>query len=134
MTERTPRSAWQKKIDELDEKFSYRLGIVERISLDRSARHGAGREPQTFTGYRPMHFASGLRYRGTLRRLLQLRPTLTKVGGAGRYTGKERRHLRVHGQRLIHHIAKHLPEHRAFGVNIRQLGRLTGAGVEIFEG
>ncbi|QKV57453.1 MAG: two-component sensor histidine kinase [Dechloromonas sp.] len=33
---RTPRSAWQKKIDELDEKFSYRLGIVERISLDRS--------------------------------------------------------------------------------------------------
>jgi signal transduction histidine kinase len=33
---RTPRSAWQKKIEELDEKFSYRLGIVERISLDRT--------------------------------------------------------------------------------------------------
>ena len=33
---RTPRSAWEKKIAELDEKFSYRLGIVERISLDRT--------------------------------------------------------------------------------------------------
>ncbi|NJD25168.1 MAG: two-component sensor histidine kinase [Betaproteobacteria bacterium] len=32
---RTPRSAWQKKIADLDEKFSYRLGIVERITLDR---------------------------------------------------------------------------------------------------
>ncbi len=33
---RTPRNAWPKKIKELDEKFSYRLGIVERISLDRT--------------------------------------------------------------------------------------------------
>ncbi len=33
---RTPRNAWPKKILELDEKFSYRLGIVERISLDRT--------------------------------------------------------------------------------------------------
>ena len=33
---RTPRNAWPKKIQELDEKFSYRLGIVERISLDRT--------------------------------------------------------------------------------------------------
>ena len=32
---RTPRSAWSRKIEELDEKFSYRLGIVERITLDR---------------------------------------------------------------------------------------------------
>ena len=32
---RTPRSAWNRKIAELDEKFSYRLGIVERITLDR---------------------------------------------------------------------------------------------------
>ncbi|MGV0950742.1 MAG: ATP-binding protein [Azonexus sp.] len=31
---RTPRSGWTKKIEELDEKFSYRLGIVERITLD----------------------------------------------------------------------------------------------------
>ena len=33
---RQPRSAWPKKIRELDEKFSYKLGIVERISLDRT--------------------------------------------------------------------------------------------------
>ena len=32
---RHPRSQWQKTIKELDEKFSYRLDIVERISLDR---------------------------------------------------------------------------------------------------
>jgi len=31
---RTPRRDWEKKISELDEKFSYRLGIVERITLD----------------------------------------------------------------------------------------------------
>jgi len=30
---RTPRRDWEKKISELDEKFSYRLGIVERITL-----------------------------------------------------------------------------------------------------
>ncbi len=29
-----PRSKWQIKIQEIDEKFSYRLGIVERITLD----------------------------------------------------------------------------------------------------
>lgn len=32
---RHPRSTWPRKIKELDEKFSYNLGIVERISLDR---------------------------------------------------------------------------------------------------
>ena len=32
---RSPRRDWQRKIDDLDEKFSYRLGIVERITLDR---------------------------------------------------------------------------------------------------
>ena len=31
---RTPRREWEKKIKELDDKFSYRLGIVERITLD----------------------------------------------------------------------------------------------------
>ncbi len=33
---RQPRRDWQKKVKELDEKFSYRLGIVERITLDRA--------------------------------------------------------------------------------------------------
>ena len=33
---RTPRRDWQRKIEQLDDKFSYRLGIVERISLDRT--------------------------------------------------------------------------------------------------
>ena len=33
---RYPRRDWQKKILELDEKFSYNLDIVERISLDRT--------------------------------------------------------------------------------------------------
>ncbi|UCV29513.1 ATP-binding protein [Ferribacterium limneticum] len=33
---RHPRREWQKKIKELDEKFSYNLGIVERITLDRT--------------------------------------------------------------------------------------------------
>jgi len=33
---RQPRREWQKKIKDLDEKFSYRLGIVERITLDRT--------------------------------------------------------------------------------------------------
>ena len=33
---RQPRSTWQKKIKQLDEKFSYRLDIVERMSLDHS--------------------------------------------------------------------------------------------------
>ena len=33
---RTPRRDWQRKINQLDDKFSYRLGIVERISLDRT--------------------------------------------------------------------------------------------------
>ena len=33
---RTPRRDWPKKIKELDNKFSYQLGIVERISLDRT--------------------------------------------------------------------------------------------------
>lgn len=32
---RQPRSTWEKKIKQLDEKFSYRLDVVERISLDR---------------------------------------------------------------------------------------------------
>ena len=32
---RHPRSTWQRKIKDLDEKFSYKLGIVERMSLDR---------------------------------------------------------------------------------------------------
>ncbi|MDD2743340.1 MAG: ATP-binding protein [Rhodocyclaceae bacterium] len=32
---RHPRRNWNTKVKELDEKFSYRLGIVERISLDR---------------------------------------------------------------------------------------------------
>jgi two-component system sensor histidine kinase RstB len=32
---RHPRRNWDVKVRELDEKFSYRLGIVERISLDR---------------------------------------------------------------------------------------------------
>ncbi len=31
---RQPRSSWQGKIRELDEKFAYRLGIVERMTLD----------------------------------------------------------------------------------------------------
>ncbi len=30
-----PRRNWENKIEELDQKFSYRLGIVERISLDQ---------------------------------------------------------------------------------------------------
>ena len=33
---RTPRRDWQRKIEQLDDKFSYRLDIVERISLDRT--------------------------------------------------------------------------------------------------
>ena len=33
---RHPRSSWPKIIHEIDEKFSYQLGIVERITLDRS--------------------------------------------------------------------------------------------------
>jgi signal transduction histidine kinase len=33
---RHPRSSWQKKIKVLDEKFSYRLDIVERITLDQT--------------------------------------------------------------------------------------------------
>ena len=33
---RHPRSAWPRKIKELDEKFSYKLGIVERIKLDHT--------------------------------------------------------------------------------------------------
>lgn len=33
---RTPRREWEHKIKEIDEKFSYRLGIVERITLDRT--------------------------------------------------------------------------------------------------
>jgi signal transduction histidine kinase len=32
---RHPRREWQKTIKSLDEKFSYRLGIVERMTLDR---------------------------------------------------------------------------------------------------
>ncbi len=32
---RHPRSTWSKKIADLDDKFSYKLGIVERITLDR---------------------------------------------------------------------------------------------------
>lgn len=32
---RVPRSTWQRKIKDLDEKFSYKLDIVERITLDR---------------------------------------------------------------------------------------------------
>jgi two-component system sensor histidine kinase RstB len=32
---RHPRSSWPKKIKELDEKFSYKLNIVERITLDK---------------------------------------------------------------------------------------------------
>lgn len=32
---RHPRSTWQRKIKDLDEKFSYKLGVVERMSLDR---------------------------------------------------------------------------------------------------
>ena len=32
---RHPRSSWEKKIKTIDEKFSYKLGIVERITLDR---------------------------------------------------------------------------------------------------
>lgn len=32
---RHPRSSWEKKIKTIDEKFAYRLGIVERITLDR---------------------------------------------------------------------------------------------------
>jgi two-component system sensor histidine kinase RstB len=31
---RHPRSSWPKKVKELDDKFSYKLGIVERMSLD----------------------------------------------------------------------------------------------------
>jgi signal transduction histidine kinase len=33
---RQPRSTWQRKIKQLDEKFSYRLDIAERMSLDHS--------------------------------------------------------------------------------------------------
>lgn len=33
---RQPRSTWHRKIRDLDEKFSYKLGIVERITLDRT--------------------------------------------------------------------------------------------------
>ena len=33
---RQPRSTWPRKIKELDDKFSYRLGIVERITLDKT--------------------------------------------------------------------------------------------------
>ena len=33
---RQPRSTWPRKIKDLDEKFSYRLGIVERITLDKT--------------------------------------------------------------------------------------------------
>jgi len=33
---RQPRSTWPHKIKQIDEKFSYRLGIVERITLDRT--------------------------------------------------------------------------------------------------
>ena len=32
---RQPRRDWPKKIKDIDEKFSYRLGIVERMTLDR---------------------------------------------------------------------------------------------------
>ncbi len=32
---RQPRHAWPRKIEELDQKFAYRLNIVERISLDK---------------------------------------------------------------------------------------------------
>jgi len=31
---RIPRREWEEKVKEIDEKFSYRLGIVERITLD----------------------------------------------------------------------------------------------------
>jgi two-component system sensor histidine kinase RstB len=33
---RHPRREWQKRITDIDEKFSYKLGIVERITLDRT--------------------------------------------------------------------------------------------------
>ncbi len=33
---RHPRREWQKRIGDIDEKFSYNLGIVERISLDHT--------------------------------------------------------------------------------------------------
>jgi signal transduction histidine kinase len=33
---RHPRSTWQKQVKEIDEKFSYRLGIVERMTLDHT--------------------------------------------------------------------------------------------------
>ena len=33
---RHPRREWQKRIGDIDEKFSYKLGIVERITLDRT--------------------------------------------------------------------------------------------------
>ncbi|MFN4327110.1 MAG: ATP-binding protein [Azonexus sp.] len=33
---RHPRREWPKRIKEIDEKFSYKLGIVERITLDRT--------------------------------------------------------------------------------------------------
>jgi two-component system sensor histidine kinase RstB len=33
---RTPRRDWERKIVQLDDKFAYRLGIVERITLDRT--------------------------------------------------------------------------------------------------
>ncbi len=33
---RHPRSTWPKRIRDLDEKFSYKLGIVERMTLDRT--------------------------------------------------------------------------------------------------
>jgi signal transduction histidine kinase len=33
---RIPRREWEEKVKEIDEKFSYRLGIVERITLDHT--------------------------------------------------------------------------------------------------
>jgi len=33
---RIPRREWEQKVKEIDEKFSYRLGIVERITLDHT--------------------------------------------------------------------------------------------------
>ena len=33
---RQPRREWQKKLKDIDEKFSYRLGIVERMTLDHT--------------------------------------------------------------------------------------------------
>lgn len=37
---RHPRSSWQRRIKVLDEKFSYRLGVVERITLDQRLTPG----------------------------------------------------------------------------------------------